>query len=247
MPVAAMDQEEDSHSPAPIRVNLAAPATSVSRRGSWREGSRPPTTGGGRRAPSGEPSSTRLDRVSSVAGIFVQWGDGRVRFASMQMAPDDFRALADHLSTLHVRAPRSVMASVLSLIDSAPDASVVQARESDGNTAWRVAWLARDFVAFAEGRRQESDWDLESRDQQADVITAWLRPVRDIRSVAVGRITDLGREFSSAWSWRAEYAVTFSDGAEISLPLFGGTVNRQESERAEAFAVALRKAWLDCK
>jgi len=144
-------------------------------------------------------------------------------------------------------APRVVIEALLTLTGGAtPSRGLAQSVEMEGTTTWRALWLTGQQLAYVEATKAEGVWDLAThRHSRADAISGWLRPLRDLSRLSVTDVSDPDRDFGAGWSWDAETALTFTDGATVSLPLSGGLTSTRHVQAAEDFLGAVRDAWTD--
>ena len=89
-------------------------------------------------------------------------------------------------------APRAVLEALCSLIphDQEIEATVCSMTVTEATT-WRVMSVTEDAVIFVEASRVSQEWwslvvdRREDKEQPADQVDAWIKPLRDVVKVGV--------------------------------------------------------------
>ena len=103
--------------------------------------------------------------------------------------------------------------------------SLVQAKESDGATSWRLLWVTPTRIIYSEASKALGGWNAYTPDDRGapDELVTWCRPLADVERLELtGQTTARQRQYSDLRSWDAEARLILRDGPAIELPLFGG-------------------------
>jgi hypothetical protein len=65
---------------------------------------------------------------------------------------------------------------------------MVQMETAPNHTEWRALWMTESLVGFASITRTTNAGRRNSDDDQADSVTSWARPIRDVKSVGLGHV-----------------------------------------------------------
>lgn len=119
-----------------------------------------------------------------------------------------------------------------------PQFTLAEADVRDGHTRWRLLWVTEARIVYVDAMKARSDWDAydgRSDEGTFDELVAWAQPRASIiktslDSASARQVRDYS-ESGKTWVWEATHRITFQDGTDIELPLFGRYRN-DEQERA---------------
>jgi hypothetical protein len=120
---------------------------------------------------------------------------------------------------------------------------MVQMETAPNHTEWRALWMTESLVGFASITKDDERWTAYSDDDQAESVTSWARPIRDVKSVELGhveckKVHGYG-EREKDWWWSAGAQVRFGDGAHVDLPLFGTSLDHEHDVQIQSFLDAI--------
>lgn len=159
----------------------------------------------------------------------------------MEITIEQLAGIVDGLTCDGIEPPVGVAQAMIAMVGERVDCLLGGVQFGEEQTTWRAAAVAGNWLAFVEATRPTARWDRDSGIPDALPLTAWARPISQVRAIEVTQINTPGpRGTGRALAYTVDAAVVLDDELRMSVPLFSGAPRRRNVPRERIFLMALR-------
>lgn len=160
----------------------------------------------------------------------------------MQLDRETLDSARELVKTPSLWLPTALLVALAGRVDFAKvRASLDDVQEEGPLTDWRALVLTDRALVYV-------DLSVPSGEERPDVdgairCSAWTRPLVDISSISGTDLHPSQDPMSNFRRWRWATRVTFRDGTEVDVPLFGDVHPQRDEDRVEGFLSCLQERW----